>query len=186
VIPVEDRGESSTYRSPAGLPETPGVPQGSCWIGLRLETRSPGAAGEFGLVTARPAPRRAPLSLGSLARSAEAVPEAPAEAEPAPEGFEEIPPWGQVARLEQAASARLARIIADHLDYRWADRPVRLHERPSRIFRGLGLPAVLVYPAAANDELALAALCDSVQAGELARNIAFAIDEFLLMRAGEE
>jgi hypothetical protein len=80
----------------------------------------------------------------------------------------------------------LARIVADHLDDRWADRPVRISARPARIFRGVGVPALLIYPAAVSDGAAMSALCDEVQATELARNLAFAVDEFLLSMVGGE
>ena len=76
--------------------------------------------------------------------------------------------------------------MADHLDYRWADRPVRISARPARIFRGVGVPALLIYPAAVSDDAAMGALCDEARATELARNLAFAVDEFLLSVGGGE
>jgi hypothetical protein len=197
VIRVPDRGVPGAYRTPAGLPETPGIPPGDCWIGLRLEG---GAAGgpaggaptetrEFALVVPGPPARREPLRVGAL------VSAAPRRESPAP-GLGEnprlrgallrVPPWGQVARFLAPSSARLARIVADHLDDRWADRPVRISARPARIFRGVGVPALLIYPAAVSDGAAMSALCDEVQATELARNLAFAVDEFLLSMVGGE
>jgi hypothetical protein len=189
LIRVPDRGVPGAYRTPAGLPETPGIPPGDCWIGLRLEGRTTEEAGEFALVVPGPSARREPLRVGALASAA------PRRESPAP-GLGEnprlrgallrVPPWGQVARFLAPSSARLARTVADHLDYRWADRPVRISARPARIFRGVGVPALLIYPAATSDDTAMGALCDEVQATELARNLAFAVDEFLLSMAGGE
>lgn len=185
VVPVEDRGELSTFRSPAGLPETPGVPSGDCWVGLRLDARSPGEAPEFTLVVPGPVPHREPVGRNAL-ESAESTGDVLADRDGGGGGpLEEIPPWGQVPRLFAAGSGRLARVMADHLDYEWEGRPVRIHARPSRIFRGIGAPAVLVYPAAATDDQGLRALCDSLRAADLARNLAFAIDEYLLSRVGD-
>jgi hypothetical protein len=189
VIRVPDRGVPGAYRTPAGLPETPGIPPGDCWIGLRLEGRAAVGTGEFALVVPGPPARREPLRVGALASAA------PRREAPAP-GLGEnprlrgallrVPPWGQVARFLAPSSARFARTVADHLDYRWADRPVRISARPARIFRGVGLPALLIYPAAASDDDAMRALCDEAQATELARNLAFAVDEFLLSMVGGE
>ena len=189
VIRVPDRGVPGAYRTPAGLPETPGIPPGDCWIGLRLEGLAAAGTGEFALVVPGPPARREPLRVGAL------VSAAPRGESPAP-GLGEnprlrgallrVPPWGQVARFLAPASARLARTVADHLDYRWVDRPVRISARPARIFRGVGVPALLIYPAAASDEVAMGALCDEMQATELARNLAFAVDEFLRSTAGGE
>jgi hypothetical protein len=189
VIRVPDRGVPGTYRTPAGLPETPGIPPGDCWIGLRLEERPAAGIGEFSLVVPAPPARREPLRLGALV-SAAPHRESPARGlgdNPRLQGaLLRVPPWGQVARALAPSSARLARIVADHLDYRWADRPVRISSRPARIFRGVGVPALLLYPAAASDDTAMRALCDEVQSTELARNLAFAVDEFLLSMAGGE
>jgi hypothetical protein len=189
VIRVPDRGVPGAYRTPAGLPETPGIPPGDCWIGLRLESRMAAGTEEFALVVPAPPARREPLRVGALATAA------PRRESPAP-GLGEnprlrgallrVPPWGQVARALAPSSTRLARIVADHLNDRWADRPVRVSGRPARIFRGVGVPALLIYPAAASDETAIAALCDEAQATELARNLAYAVDEFLLSTAGGE
>ena len=189
AIRVPDRGVPGAYRTPAGLPETPGIPPGDCWIGLRLEGRAAAGAGEFALVVPGPPARREPLRVGALAAAA------PHRESPAP-GLGEnprlrgallrVPPWGQVARSFAPSSARLARTVADHLDYRWADRPVRISARPARIFRGVGVPALLIYPAAVSDDAAMGALCDEARATELARNLAFAVDEFLLSMGGGE
>lgn len=189
VIRVPDRGVPGAYRTPSGLPETPGIPPGDCWIGLRIDGSPAGGAGEFTIVVPALPARREPLRLGALASAA------PRRESPAP-GLGEnprlrgallrVPPWGQVARALAPSSTRLARTVAEHLNYRWADRPIRISGRPARIFRGVGVPAVLISPIALADEDAVRALCDETQSAELARNIAFAIDEFLLSTAGGE
>jgi hypothetical protein len=189
VIRVPDRSVPGAYRTPAGLPETPGIPPGDCWIGLRLDSNTTGGAGEFTIVVPDLPARREPLRLGALASTA------PLRESPAP-GLGEnprlrgallrVPPWGQVARAMAPSSARLARTVAEHLGERWADRPVHISARPARIFRGVGVPAILISPAVSGDEEAVRALCDETQCAELARNIAFAVDEFLLSTAGGE
>ena len=187
LVVIQDRLEEGSLRSPAGLPETPGVPSGDCWIGVRLESRPPGNEGEFTLVVPGMVARREVLRGGALEAVDAAAAERTLETAAATGGvFEKLPPWGQTARPREGESARLARLIADHLDYRWADRPIRIHARPARIFRGLGVPGVILYPAAIDDDAALRALCDQTEVGELVRNLAFAIDEFLLGQAGLE
>jgi hypothetical protein len=189
VIRVPDRGVPGAFRTPAGLPETPGVPPGDCWIGLRLEERAATGTEEFALVVPGPAARREPLRLGMLASAAPRG-ESPApglgENPRLPGAVLRVPPWGQVARALSPASARFARVVADHLGGRWAERPVRISARPARIFRGVGMPALLVYPAAITDQSAMGALCDEAQTTELARNLAYAVDEFLQTTAGGE
>lgn len=189
VIRVPDRGVPGAYRTPAGLPETPGVPPGDCWIGLRLEGHGSAGGGEFAVVVPGPPARREPLRVGALASAAPRR-ESPALGlgeNPRLRGaLLRVPPWGQVARSLAPSSARLARTVAEHLNYRWADRPVRISARPARIFRGVGVPALLLYPAATSDEAAMGVLCDDAQAADLARNLAYAVDEFLLSVAGGE
>lgn len=180
VIPVEDRGEAG-MRSPSGMPEVPGMPEGDCWIGFRLESWPSSDAREFLLVVSGAPAREEPVAVHAMTGSdADLSEERGAKwRSPSLQGAQAVP-WGQVSRVYRVPSTNLARTIADHLGRRWEDRPVRIAARPARIFRGMAMPGVLIYPAAKGDREATDALCDEMKAGDLARNLAFALDEFLL------
>lgn len=188
VVPVDDRSRPGRLRSPAGLPETPGVPEGDCWVGFRFEDWPSAEAREFLLVVPDPPPKQQLLAVlaGVEGAAPAAVDEADAYAAPGASWKSiQAVPWGQVPRVYRSASRTLARTMAEHLNYEWEGRPVRIASRPARIFRGLAMPAVLVYPSVDGDAQIRDALCDDLRASELARNLAFALDEFLLGLAGE-
>ncbi|MEZ4652366.1 MAG: hypothetical protein R3E12_01860 [Candidatus Eisenbacteria bacterium] len=92
-------------------------------------------------------------------------------------------PWGQAPRLYAARSDRLSRSIEDHLHSDLPLLSVRSTSRSARIFRGLAMPAVLIYPALASDETSLRALGSRDQIQQVARSLAWGIDEFLREQA---
>ncbi len=181
VVLTEDRSEVSGVRAPSGAPEPAPAPDADCWVGLRFERWPSESAREFLIVVPGPAARR-------IAVAAEGVTEAglagvpggmPGTPSAGSLAGTRIVPWSQAALPFAATSAGMARTMADHLGYVWAGRQVRIVQRPARIFRGLAMPAVLLYPVVTGDKDGTASLCDPLQAGELARNLAFALDEFL-------
>ncbi len=177
VVLTSDRSARSALRSPSGLPETAPAPAGDCWLGLRME-RWPGSPQEFLLCIAGPPARFETVELRSSTWS-EDRPQI-RDSDTGGGGIASLVPWSQVARMAEPASRRLARNIADHLAYQWEGRPVRIVRRPARVFRGLAMPAVLLYPASTGDRLGVEAISDPLKSAELARSMAFAIDEFLL------
>lgn len=188
VILVPDRKAEGRIRGPRGLPEMPGVPAGDCWIGLRLESYPSSEARDFLLVFPGQAPRMMEVS-SQLAESGAPLPASgggqvtappPRDGRGGSDPGVRMVPWGQVPRLFRAASERLAGILADHLEGELKFRPVRRVSRPARVFRGVGMPAVLIYPAVEADRTGLRALSAPDQVEGVARSLAFGIDEFLL------
>jgi hypothetical protein len=183
VVMTDDRSKPGLFRTPLGLSEIPGLPDGDCWVGLRLESWPSESAREFLLVVPGEPARQELVAARTQATSATAGDQTEftggSAAGLSPSGGRVIP-WGQVSRPFEASSRTLARTMAEHLSFQWEGRPLRIMPRPARIFRGMAMPGVLLYPAAATDAGALNALCDETKSAELARNLAFALDEFLL------
>ncbi len=185
VTLVVNRSEDSGPRSADGDAEPPPDPPADCWIGLRLQDWPSAGVREFLLVVPGPAPYLMPVT-GQGVREAGlgGVPATlPGTASSGSlEGWR-MTPYGQAVRPFGRSSAALARSIDDHLGHSWSDRPVEITSRPARIFRGLAMPAVLVYPVVLDDKEGIDALCDPTKSDDLAKNIAFAVDEFLHLQA---
>lgn len=167
------------------------IPDADCWIGLRLENYPLPEQREFLLVTPGAAVREETITEWDALRPSDAVRVDRAEQEAAATGRARgeselelsLPvPWGQASRLAQAPSRTLAQSLADHLASEMADRRVRIWKRPARIFRGVAIPAVLLYPACEGDQAGIAELSSPENVLRAARTIAFGIDEFLLAR----
>ena len=92
-------------------------------------------------------------------------------------------PWGQAPRMFRSANRHLASNLVDHLRSDLPLLSVRTTSRPSRIFRGLAMPAVLIYPARTGDENNLRALSSRDQIELVAKSLAYGIDEFLREQA---
>ena len=190
VTILENHSESGQLKSPDGLSETPAIPPADCWIGLRLETY-PGQTREFLMVVPGPAPHLdhvLPVSpTGVRVNEADAAQNRGAAAGDVVSGarfgalrWTRLAPWSQVPRLSEAESRKLATTLAEHLGGSWSGRTIRIASRPARVFRGIAVPAVLIYPAQVGDSDAEAALADTASSGELSRNLAYALDEFLV------
>jgi hypothetical protein len=186
VVFVPDRRESGRARGPGGTPEMPAVPDADLWVGLRLERYGSADAHDFLFVVPGQAPRYETVG----AQVAEAgIPIASTGGEqvlapPLPGGrIEEVAyrmiPWGQAPRLEQDESRRLADLMSNQLEADLQFRPVRTMARSARIFRGLSMPAVLIYPAPAADAVGLRALSAPDQVELIGKSLAAGIDEFL-------
>ncbi len=185
VVFVPDRRMEGRTPGPAGTPEMPSVPDADIWIGLRLERYASSEARDFLLVTSGQSAQYERLG-ETLVGVGAPLPTAGGEQVLSPpsrirnlEGAYRMVPWGQAPRLERSASQDLARLLAAQLKGELRFRPVRTVQRPARIFRGLSMPAVLIYPAVRADEKGRRALADRDQVELVAKSLAFGIDEFL-------
>ena len=187
VIFVHDRKEAGRARGGAGIPEMPGVPPGDCWIGLRLEQYGGDDVHDFLIVTPGQPPRyesvdAALLAAGAPVASPSGAVVSPREGDSDDRGVRLIP-WGQAPRMFRSANRHLASNLVDHLRSDLPLLSVRTTSRPSRIFRGLAMPAVLIYPARTGDENNLRALSSRDQIELVAKSLAYGIDEFLREQA---
>lgn len=186
VIFVRDRKAAGQSRGGGGIPEMPGVPPGDCWIGMRLEQYGSSDAHDFLLVTPGQAPRFESVDATLLAAGAPVASPGGAVVAPSAETDDRgvrLIPWGQAPRLFRSPNRQLSRNLEDHLRSDLPLLSVRATSRPSRIFRGLAMPAVLIYPALAGDESNLRALSSRDQVELVAKSLAYGIDEFLREQA---
>lgn len=186
---VRDRKDEGRQRGRYGLPEMPPVPDGDCWIGLRLESYPSGGANHILLVHSGMPPHFEDLPAQVPTAGAPIVSPSGGQVLALPHSSSQargqrMVPWGQIPRMYAPSSARLANTLAEHLEADLKFRPVRSVARPARVFRGVAMPAVLVYPAVEADEAGLRALSSRSQIEEVARSLAFGIDEFLSARRG--
>lgn len=186
VVFVPDRREPGREKGPSGAPEMPAVPDADVWVGLRLERYGSADAHDFLLVVPGQAPRYE--TVGAQVPGTGAPLAAPGGeqvlAPPLPGGRVEeaayrMLPWGQAPRIEQDDSRRLAELVASRVRGELQFRPVRTMARPARVFRGLSMPSLLVYPTTGADASGLRALADPEQITLVGRALADGIDDFL-------
>jgi hypothetical protein len=134
-----------------------------CVIGLRLD-RYPTGTGEVQVWSAMPRLRWEPVDLT--------------------QSLQEMPPrpllWSETPALAEGESRRLVSSLKAHLGTLVGVDRVEGGARPSRWLEGLTMPAVLIYPAQADDPLSIERLRDGAQRADLARAIAFAISEAIM------
>lgn len=187
VVFVRDRKEAGRARSGGGIPEMPGVPPGDCWIGFRLEQYGGADAHDFLLVTPGQPPRYESVDATLLAAGAPVAAPRGGVVSPRSDGSTDrgvrLIPWGQAPRMFRSANHHLASNLADHLRSDLPLLSVRTTSRSARIFRGLAMPAVLIYPARSGDENRLRALSSRDQIELVAKSLAWGIDEFLREQA---
>ncbi|MBK8231981.1 MAG: hypothetical protein IT349_07865 [Candidatus Eisenbacteria bacterium] len=192
VMRIADREAEGRGSSPKNRPEIPALPEADCWLGLRLE-RYP-STDEAAFVMVCPAPPRFWDNLDAMegVRAEQSDSEVRESERSLPQYTQITPltgvrpaPWGQAAREYQGASVSLAQTLADHLGVEMSTRRLRVISRPARIFRGMNMPAVLVYPLSSGDAAGARELSQSEMLSRTARSIAFGLDEYLLAHPGE-
>ena len=186
VVFVPDRREEGRKRGPTGTPEMPAVPDADLWVGLRLERYGSADAHDFLFVVPGQAPRYETVG-AQVAETGSPIASPGGEqvlAPPLPGGRSDeaayrMLPWGQAPRLEQDQSRRLADLMSQRLEADLQFRPIRTMARSARIFRGLSMPSVLVYPATVADAAGVRALSAPDQVELVGKSLAAGIDEFL-------
>ena len=189
VVFIPDRRGEGRNRRAKGLPELPSVPPADCWIGLRLEEYESNQVRDFLIVYTGNAGRIEDMSEATSRPGAplastggEQVLAPPPISGRGSSGAQRMVPWGQASRVYADASERLAGELAESLSESLKFRPVRTIARPARIFRGLSMPAVLLYPAVQADRTGLRALSDREQVDLVAESLAEGIRDFLQTR----
>jgi hypothetical protein len=147
-------------RDPIVIAQAANANHAKCVIGLRLD-RYPSGTGKIQIWSAMPRLRWEPVDLT--------------------QSLKELPPrpllWSETPALHEADSRQLVASLKAHLASLVGGDRIEGGERPSRWLEGLTMPAVLIYPAQADDPLSLEALQDPALRGGLARAIAFAVSE---------
>ncbi|MEZ4650702.1 MAG: hypothetical protein R3E97_18355 [Candidatus Eisenbacteria bacterium] len=186
VVFIPDRRGAGRTRGPAGTPEVPAVPEADVWIGLRMENYSSKDVEDFLFVVPGQPPRYETVG-AQVAGAGTPIASTGGEqvlAPPLPGGRKQdaayrMIPWGQAPRLDQDESQQLAEAMATQLRADLQFRPVRTMARSARIFRGLSMPSVLIYPTTVADNAGLRALSASDQVALVGGSLASGIDEFL-------
>lgn len=192
VMRVPDRESEGRGAKATNRPEIPALPEADCWIGLRLERYPMTEEPTFLLVGPSPPTHWDDLNAmvgvraeQSDAQVSEAERQSSAYTTRTPLTGAKPAPWGQAVRNYQGASLSLAQTLAEHLGVELSDRRIRVTSRPARIFRGMSMPAVLLYPLAMGDAQGASALSEHEELLRTARSLAFGVDEFLIAHPGE-
>ena len=138
--------------------------QARCVIALRLDGYATGV-GKVQIWSPMPRYQWVPLARPAGAKSDENVPQPLL--------------WSEAPALAAAETEKLAAMLADHLASSLGSDRVQRGQRPSRWLEGFTMPAVLIYPAQADDLLSLERLMNPDERAGLARAIAFGIAEAL-------
>ena len=186
VVFIPDRRGAGRTRGPSGTPEMPAVPDADLWIGLRMERYGSKDVEDFLLVVPGQPPRYETVG-AQVAGAGTPIASTGGEqvlAPPLPGGRRQeaayrMIPWGQAPRLDQDESQQLADAMATQLRADLQFRPVRTMARSARIFRGLSMPSVLIYPTTSADDAGIRALSASDQVTLVGGSLASGIDEFL-------
>ena len=192
VLRIPDREAEGRGSSPKNRPEIPSLPEADCWIGLRLE-RYPSTSEPAFVFVCPSAPTHWNGLNAMVGVRAEQTDAEVSESERRSSAYNtttpltgvQPAPWGAAVRNYQGASSSLAQTLADHLGVEMGSRRLTVLSRPARIFRGMSMPAVLLYPLSLGDADGVAALSDRDLLERTARSLAFGLDEFLLAHPGE-
>jgi len=152
--------EVLTARDPLEAARSANAEHAACVIGLRLDRYATGI-GKLQVWSVTPRLRWEPIGLT--------------------QSLQEVPPrpllWSETPALSEDESRRIATTLASHLGTLVGNDRVESGSRPSRWLEGFTMPAVMIYPAQANDRISIERLMDAAHRADLARAIAFGISE---------
>jgi hypothetical protein len=154
------RAEMLSARDPVNAARVANSIDARCVIALRLDRYATGT-GRLQIWSAKPRLRWEPVD---PTQSLRPVPPRPLL-------------WSETPALGEAEGRRIATTLASHLGTLLGSDHVDMGARPSLLLEGFMMPAILIFPAQANDPLSIERLMDDIRRADLARAVAFGISE---------